>query len=129
MVAAPQPDRWWLAIAMDFPAPAPPIGVRLLHHDMVSICHRTNGRFFGRHDITFKNQDLQCDVLRHVPGPAFRGIEGDDAESVAVLAGQKIADDGFAVGLGGIGLVKGDAELTMVVQDRYKVTSSKGSDS
>jgi hypothetical protein len=31
---------------------------------------------------------------------------------------QKIADDGFAVGLGGIGLVKGDAELTMVVQDQ-----------
>ena len=74
-------------------------------------------------------QDLKGDVLRHVPGPALRGIEGDDAESVAVLAGQEIADDRFAIGLGGVGLVIGDAELTMVVQDRYKVTSSKGSDS
>jgi hypothetical protein len=62
-------------------------------------------------------QDLRGDVRGHVPGPALRGIEGDDAESVAVLAGQEIADDGLAIGLGGIGLVIGDAELTMVVQD------------
>jgi hypothetical protein len=48
----------------------------------------------------------------------LRGAVGGAGESVAVLAGQEIADDGFAVGLGGIGLVKGDAEPTMVVQDQ-----------
>jgi hypothetical protein len=60
-------------------------------------------------------QDLQYDVFRHVPGPALRGIEGDDAESVAVLAGQEIADDGFTIGLGGIGLVISDAVLAVVI--------------
>ena len=54
---------------------------------------------------------LARDVLGHVPRPALRGIERDDAESVAVLSGQEIADDGLAIGLGGIGLVMGDAEL------------------
>jgi hypothetical protein len=36
------------------------------------------------------------------------------------LAGQKIADDRFAIGPGGVGLVIGDAELAMVVQDQVR---------
>jgi hypothetical protein len=30
-------------------------------------------------------QDLACDVLGHVPGPRFGGIEGDDPDGIAVL--------------------------------------------
>jgi hypothetical protein len=56
-------------------------------------------------------QDLQRDVLGHVPGPALGGIEGDNAETVAVLARQKIANNGLAIGLGGIGLVVSNAVL------------------
>ena len=36
-------------------------------------------------------QDLKGDVLGHVPGLAFRRVEGDDAERVAVLGGQETA--------------------------------------
>ena len=63
-------------------------------------------------------EHLAGDVLRHVSGPALGRVEGDHAESIAVLAGEKIADDGFAIGLGGVGLIVGDAELAVVVQDQ-----------
>jgi hypothetical protein len=35
-------------------------------------------------------QDLKGDVLGRVPGPAFRRVEGDDAERVAILGGQEM---------------------------------------
>jgi hypothetical protein len=54
-----------------------------------------------------------------ISGPAFGGIEGDNAESFAVLAGQKIAENGLAIGLGGIGLaVISNAVLPLVVQNQ-----------
>jgi hypothetical protein len=58
-------------------------------------------------------QDLEPerDVLGHISGPALGGIEGDNAETVAVLARQKIANNGLAIGLGGIGLVVSNAVL------------------
>jgi hypothetical protein len=65
-------------------------------------------------DATKSDDDPRCPSAATLFEP--RCLSGDDAESVAVLAGQEIADDGFAIGLGGIGLVIGDAELTMVVQ-------------
>jgi hypothetical protein len=34
-------------------------------------------------------QDLTRDVLAHVPGPSFGGIEGDDPNDIAVLTGEK----------------------------------------
>jgi hypothetical protein len=35
-------------------------------------------------------KDLKGDLLGHVPRPAFRRVEGDDAERVAVLGGQEM---------------------------------------
>jgi hypothetical protein len=63
-------------------------------------------------------EHLAGDVLGHVSGPALGRVESDHAESIAVMAGEKIADDGLAIGLGGVGLVIGDAKLPVVVQDQ-----------
>jgi hypothetical protein len=40
----------------------------------------------------------------HIPAPAFNGIEGDDANRLAVLAREQIADQGLAIGRIRIGL-------------------------
>jgi len=39
-------------------------------------------------------QNFPRDVLRCILGPMFGGVERDDADRVAVLAGHQIADDG-----------------------------------
>jgi hypothetical protein len=63
-------------------------------------------------------EHLPRDVLGYVPRPALGGVEGEHSERVSVLAGEKIADDGLAIGLGGVGFVIGDAKLPVVVQDQ-----------
>jgi hypothetical protein len=63
-------------------------------------------------------EHLAGDVFGHVSGPALGRVESDHAERVAVLTGEKIADDGLAIGLGGVSLIVGDAELAVVVQDQ-----------
>ena len=49
---------------------------------------------------------LARDVLGDVPGPTLGHVEGDHAERVRILAGQEIADDRFAIGLGGVGFAR-----------------------
>jgi hypothetical protein len=63
-------------------------------------------------------QHLARDVLRHVARPALGGVEGDHAKRVRILATQEIADDRLAIGLGGVGLVIGEAVPAVVVQDQ-----------
>jgi hypothetical protein len=63
-------------------------------------------------------EHLAGDVLGHVPGPSLGRVESDHAERIAVLAGEKIANDGLAIGLGGVSLIVGDAELSVVVQNQ-----------
>jgi hypothetical protein len=47
-------------------------------------------------------QNFPRDILRGVVRPMFGGVERDDANRVAVLAGHQIADDGFEVGFADI---------------------------
>jgi hypothetical protein len=47
----------------------------------------------------------------------FGGVERDDANRVAVLAGHQIADDGFEVGLIDIGFRKCGAQVPIIVDD------------
>jgi len=61
---------------------------------------------------------LVGDVLRHIARPALGGVEGDDAESVAVLPGDEVADDRLAVSLGDVCLNLGFAQLAEVVDDQ-----------
>jgi hypothetical protein len=49
-------------------------------------------------------QHLARDVLGHVARPALGGVEGDHA-GVGILAAQEIADNRFAIGIGGVGLI------------------------
>jgi hypothetical protein len=56
-------------------------------------------------------QQFARNVLRNVARPSLGGVEGDYPDSVSVLTGEKIADDAFAIGLGGVGLDVGRAEL------------------
>ena len=51
----------------------------------------------------------------------FAGIECDDADRVAVLAGHQIADDGFEVGLIDIGFRKCGAQVSEIVDDEIRV--------
>jgi hypothetical protein len=47
----------------------------------------------------------------------FGGVERDDANRVAVLAGHQIADEGFEVGLIDIGFRKCSAQVSKIVDD------------
>jgi hypothetical protein len=49
------------------------------------------------------------DIFGNVFRPALGGIEGDDADRVAVLAGQQVSNDGFEVGGFVIGFAPGAA--------------------
>jgi hypothetical protein len=62
--------------------------------------------------------NLARDVLGHVAGPALGGVKGDHAKRIRILAAQEIADDRFAISLGGISLVIGEAVLPVVVQNQ-----------
>jgi hypothetical protein len=61
--------------------------------------------------------ELFRDVLR----PMFQRVERNDANRVAVLAGHKIVDDGFVVGLIDIGFRKCRAEVSVIVDDEIKI--------
>jgi hypothetical protein len=47
--------------------------------------------------------NFQRDVLRGILSPMFGGVECDDADRVAILAGHQAGDVGFEIGLGDIG--------------------------
>jgi hypothetical protein len=48
-------------------------------------------------------QNFPRDIHRGILRPMFCGIERDDADRVAVLAGHQVGDDGFKVGLADCG--------------------------
>ena len=60
------------------------------------------------------------DILRGILSPVLGGVERDDADRVVVLAGHQIADDGFEVGLIGIGFRKCGAQVSKIVDDEIK---------
>jgi hypothetical protein len=73
-------------------------------------------------------EHLAGDVLGHVTGPALGRVESDRPKRVRILPAQEIADDGFAIGLGGVGLVVGDAELAVAYfafLARFSISCSK----
>jgi hypothetical protein len=39
IVAAPEANWNWLAVAVNLPFPSPPFGIGLLRHDVVLVCH------------------------------------------------------------------------------------------
>jgi hypothetical protein len=57
------------------------------------------------------------DLLRGILSSMFGGVERDDADRVAVLAGHQIADDGFEIGLIDIGFRKCGAQVSKIVDD------------
>src|SRR5450631_3361329 len=57
-------------------------------------------------------------TLRGILSPMFGGVEYDDANRVAVLAGHQIADDGFEVGLIDVGFRKCGAQVSEIVDDK-----------
>src|SRR5216684_6281474 len=57
------------------------------------------------------------DILRGILSPMFGGVERDDANRVAVLAGHQIADEGFEVRLIDIGFRKCGAQVSKIVDD------------
>ena len=62
-------------------------------------------------------QDFPPDVLRGILGRMFGGVERDDADRVAVLAGHQIADDGFEIRFANIGFRKCGAQVSKNVDD------------
>jgi len=52
-------------------------------------------------------------ILRGILSPMFGGVERDDANRVAVLAGHQIADDAFEIGFADIGFRKCQAEVSI----------------
>jgi len=49
------------------------------------------------------------------------GVERDDANRVAVLAGHQIADDRFEIGFADIGFGECRAEVSVIVDDEIKI--------
>src|SRR5450631_1273004 len=61
------------------------------------------------------------DTLRGILSPMFGGVERDDSNRVAVLAGHQIADDGFEIGFADIGFRECRAEVSVIVDDEIKI--------
>jgi hypothetical protein len=57
------------------------------------------------------------DILRGILSPMFGGVERDDSNRVAVLAGHQIANESFEVGLIDIGFRKCGAQVSKIVDD------------
>jgi len=45
-------------------------------------------------------------------------VERDDADRILVLAGHQVVDGAFEIGLSDIGFGKGDAKLSVIVDDK-----------
>src|SRR5229473_513190 len=60
-------------------------------------------------------------TLRGILSPMFGGVERDDSNRVAVLAGHQIADDGFEIGFSDIGFRECRAEVSVIVDDEIKI--------
>ena len=58
------------------------------------------------------------DILRDILGPMFDGVERDNPDRVAVLAGHQVVDGGFEIGLGDIGFRECGAQLAEIVDDK-----------
>jgi hypothetical protein len=63
-------------------------------------------------------QNFPRDLLRRVLGPMFGGVECDDPNRVAVLAGHQIGDGGFEIGMLDIGLGKRGAKVPEIIDDK-----------
>jgi hypothetical protein len=68
---------------------------------------------------------LARDVFGDVARPALGGVEGDDAESVRILAGQEIADDRLAIGLGATRSWMTGASSSLELVQRCSVAPSR----
>jgi hypothetical protein len=62
-------------------------------------------------------QNFPRDILRGILSPMFGGVECDDADRVAILAGHQAGDVGFEIGLGDIGFRECRA---LIVDDEIK---------
>src|SRR5450631_2993088 len=60
-------------------------------------------------------------ILRGILSPMFGGVERNDANRLAVLAGHQVADGGFEVGFADIGFRKCGAQVSKVVDDEIKI--------
>ena len=63
------------------------------------------------------------DIFGNVFRPAFGGVEGDDADRIAVLAGQQVLDDRFEIGRLVIGFAPGAAYRPKSSATKYTVSS------
>ena len=68
-----------------------------------------NGRWRISHLEIAAPAQLAGYILRNIFGPALGGIEGDDADRVALLAGQQVLNYRFEVGGFVIGFAPGAA--------------------
>jgi hypothetical protein len=65
-------------------------------------------------------QNFPSDILRGIPRPMFGGIECDDPNRVAVLAGHQVVDGSFEIGLAEIGLRECGTRFPVIVDDEIK---------
>jgi hypothetical protein len=65
---------------------------------------------------------LMGHIVRCIPRPPLRDIEGNDAQRVRILAGQEVGDDSFEVGGFGIGLWPDVAQSAQIVFHHVDVT-------
>ena len=66
-------------------------------------------------------QNFPRNILRGILGPMFGGVERDDANRVAVLAGHQVGDGGFEIGFADIGFRKRGARFSIIVDDEIKI--------
>ena len=72
----------------------------------MTVDERRNRRGQGVASKIKAAQNFPRDILGGILSRMFGGVERDDANRVAVLAGHQIADEGFEVGLIDIGFRK-----------------------
>ena len=60
-------------------------------------------------------------VLRDIPPPALGGIEGDDANRIAILPIEQVRDEGFKIGVLDVGLAPCSPALAEVVEHKINL--------
>jgi hypothetical protein len=94
---------------------------RFVSHPLSPDIQKREQRF--RYSVLLDNPSphLVGHIGGHIPAPAFNGIEGDDANRLAVLAREQIADQGLAVSGVLVGLAPRAPDPAKVIQHEVTI--------
>jgi len=83
--------------------------------------HEVEDRLRYLAELDVASSQLVGNVHRHIAGPAFGGVEGDDADGLTVLAVDQLADQRIPVSSFRVGLSPGAPDAAEIIQHKVSV--------